>query len=465
MRKIISVLLAAVMIAALFAFPAAADDTVVEFGDLAADGNVVVILWDWILVDGSTTKTDPVTYLEDFGAVGGPVSEVGISGWAATNKMEITALGYMIDDGAPVMSESFMKTPENAVVAAAGSVGCSYVTRYRVDVDVSALEGNHDIEFLIQFEDGTIAKMMTYGVGTPVAFEYSADGSDVTVTPAPTEEPDPSELDNAPGPIFRFNDEDLYSMFFTSQRNAIEDIYYDETNNCFVISLGNVGDPWVVMSFLSLSGEDDYYTVDADKYKVMQIGVRFNSEAGSRGQFYFQTDENAGYDEPKDVVFDYGDTNEKQYVNVMVGNNKKWTGTMADCRLDPLTASDVPCDYELYYIAFFTNVNAANEFGDKWLAEGEVEIPTPAPTPTKAPTPEPTKVTVTEAPVVTEAPAATDEPAPAATEKPADGDNTGDDNTDDEKGNKWLVPAIVAAVVVAAAVVAGIVIGKNKKKK
>jgi hypothetical protein len=220
--------------------------------------------------------------------------------------------------------------------------------------------------------------------------------------------------------------------------------------------------------FTSLELDGEMFELDTEKYKILQIGARIDPAAGDRGQFYFQTDENSGYDEPKDVLFDYENTSEKQYVNVNLGKNKKWTGLMSDCRLDPFSGSSVECEYELYYMAFFTNENAAKEFGDKWLAEGSITVPTSEPTPTKAPTEVPTatpEVTPTEKPVETQAPATeakTD--APVATEKAAEPTAPKTDDNKPSGPNVGLIIGIVVGVVAIAAIVAGVLISKKKKK-
>ena len=465
MKKLVPVLLAVSLLVSMFAFPVSADSSVSEFGDF---GSLLIVLWDSIAVDGSNVGSDPVTYLEDFGAVGGPASKLSIRGWAANASLEIKAFGYMIDDGEPVLNPEFMVNTDNAVIDAARGAGCEYVSRYQVDVDVSAIEGNHTIDFLIQFEDDTIYKMTT-NTGIPVSFDYSADGSAVNATPEPTATPDPESLDNAPGPILRFNNEDDYAGFFGGQKNTIEDVYYDSEKNCYIISMGAVGDPFMVLMFSTLDIDGDVFELDTEKYKILQIGVRIDPAAGDRGQFYFQTGENPGYDEAKDVIFNYHDTTDLQYVNVNLGANKKWTGMMADSRLDPYGGCKVPNDFELYYMAFFTNEKAANEFGDKWLADGEITIPTAAPTPTKAPTAEPTatpEATPTEVP--TEAPKATDEPKSDVTDKPAENTTPADqnkDNTDKKGPNAGLIIGIVVGVAALAAIIAGVAISAKKKKK
>lgn len=461
MRKIVPFLIVAALVISMFAIPAAADSSVSEFTDFSG---TLIVLWDWILVD--KTSHEPMSYLEDYGAVGGPATTVGVSGWTANTAMEIASLGYMIDDGEPVMSADFKANTGDDVINAAQGAGCEYVTRYKIDVNVESLTGDHDIEFLIGLEDGSIYKMNTQ-IGTPVAYTYSADGSAVNATPEPTATPEPSELDNAPGPIFRFNDEDIYGNFFGPLINQIESVEFDSEKGCYLISMEKVGDPWVYLGFAALAAEYDEYVVDADTYKILQIGVRFPSAVGSRGQFYFQTSENTGVDEAKDMIFNYNKTDEIQYVNINLGSNKRWTGTMSDCRLDPFSECKEPCDYELYYMAFFTNEAAANEFGDKWIATGEIVVPTAAPTPTKAPTPEPTatpEVIPTEKVEPTEAAQpGTDKPeekpTSAATDKPAD-----DKKADNKGPNAGVIIGIVAGVVVIAAAVIGIVLSKKKKK-
>lgn len=461
MKKKIVVLLIAALLASLISFPAAAEETVTEFEEY---GSTLIVLWDWVRIDDGKA-IDPTTFLEDYGAAGGPAGTVAVRGWAATNE-DIAAFGYMIDGGEPVIKEEYKVTTEDAVIAAATAAGCSCASRYQVNVDVSEITGNHQIDFLIKFEDGTIVKMIT-NTFVPVSLEYSADGSSVKTTPEPTAEPDPSLLDNAPGPILRLDDEELYADFLGQLRNQIADAYIDEDLGCAIISMEKVGDPWIVLMFSKVTEDDEPIEIDTDVYKVVQFGVRINPATGDRGQFYFQTSDNPGFDEAKDIVFDYEKTDERQYVNINAGKNKRWTGTVADCRIDPFSACSEPCDFELYYIAFFTNEKAASDFGDKWLEEGNAAFPTATPAPTKKPTAEPTAT-----PAPTEKPTAapaTDNPentgntetAAPATEKATDG------NTDPGSGKKGvntgLVIGIVAGVVVAAAAVCSVIISKKKK--
>ena len=469
--KKICILLVIVMLASLFTVTGASAAEVLEFSDF---GSTLIVLWDSLQLDGKNAPSDPATYLEDYGAVGGPLQTIGARGWAAANSQDIIGFGYMVDGGEPVVSEEFKANTEDAVYAAATNAGCSYASRYQITVDVSALTGNHTIDFLIQFEDGTIVKMITNSF-LPLSFEYSADGSLVNATPEPTEEPDPSSLDNAPGPILRLNDEEAYSSFFGMQRNQISDAYIDENKGCAVIEMDKVGDPWIVLMFTSVLVDDEPLEIDTSVYKVIQLGVRINAATGDRGQFYFQTDKNAGFDEAKDVLFDYKSTDELQYVNINMGKNKKWEGNMADSRIDPFSACSEPCEYELYYIAFFTNEAAANDFGEKWLADGDAAFPTEAPVPTKAPTAEPIathEVVVTEVPATPEAAEPTEQAV--ATDAPVDktpekGDDNKDDNKDDKdnkkSSNNGLVYGIVGAVVAIAVIVAVVLIIAKKKKK
>ena len=146
---------------------------------------------------------------------------------------------------------------------------------------------------------------------------------------------------------------------------------------------------------------------------------------------------------------------------------KRWEGAVSNLRFDPYVSTKNDTDVELYYVAFFTNIESAQAFGEKFLAEGLPATPAPTEKPTAAPTEVPTEAPATNAP--TEAPVATDAPAtdaPAATDK----DNSGKDNSgtkdNDSKGGLpgWALACIIGGSVVTVAAVLGIVLSKKKKK-
>ena len=435
-------------------------DGVMEQEDFEDEGNNAYVMWDRVEKDGVILGADgnPFDYLEDCNyVVAGPASTVDITGWTASSQ-PIKAFGYMLDDGTPVLSEEYVRDAEQAVLDAAAIASCEFANRYLIIVNTEGMEGLHKITFLCQVEDGSVFIMTRYN-GDYVEFYYSADGKDVPGTPEPTEIPDYEQLGDDMGPIFRFDAEDKYveGGFFYGQSNSIDSVTFDEEKKCFVIHMDNSMDPWIILPFLSAANEDESLFVDADKYKIMQIGLRYTSSAGSEGQFFFQTDEYGGFDEPKDVKYKLGKTDDIQFVNVNLGRNKKWTGVMLDSRIDPLVIVEGVCDYEIYYFAFFTNAAAADAFGNKWLAEGDSAIPTPAPTPTKEPTAEPT-----ETPVVTPVPENTVAPTEETheTEKPSNG------GKEDKSGvNPGVIIGIAAGIVVVAGVVAAIIAISKKKKK
>ncbi len=208
-------------------------------------------------------------------------------------------------------------------------------------------------------------------------------------TPTPTPKPTPTSgpQANAEGPLFRFDSNQyLADGFFTPTRNNINSITYDTAKKATIISMSTANDPWVVLGFDVCTRENEEMAVDTDTYRYLQLGVRFDPSAGTSGQFYFQTSKHGGFDEPKNVSFNYKNTSGYQYVTVNMGSNRYWTGTMTDSRLDPLASCQKNCSYELYYIAFFTTQEAADKFGEEWLARGGLPdrtdpVTDPSPTP------------------------------------------------------------------------------------
>ncbi len=208
-------------------------------------------------------------------------------------------------------------------------------------------------------------------------------------TPTPTPKPTPTSgpQADAEGPLFRFDsDQYLADGFFTPTRNNISSITYDAAKKGTIISMSAANDPWVVLGFDACTQENEEMAVDTDTYRYLQLGVRFDPSAGTSGQFYFQTSKHGGFDEPKNVSFNYKNTSGYQYVTVNMGSNRYWTGTMTDSRLDPLASCKKNCSYELYYIAFFTTQEAADKFGEEWLARGGLPdrtdpVTDPSPTP------------------------------------------------------------------------------------
>jgi hypothetical protein len=454
MKKALSIMI--VLAIALSMFGMIANAEVLEKDDLTDEGESVVVLWDSSQINGEVLGKDgfPLEYLLDHDfTIAGPAENFGVAGWVGCSQ-DIVAFGYSVDDGEPVMSADYKYETRQDVIDAAKSFGCDYASRFRIMVDGNGLEGTHKYSFLCQIEDGKIFKMSITD-GTEVGFSYSADGT----LPSPTPTIDP-ESEQIPMIMLRFDEEDKYieGGLFSFSLNAIESIEFDAEKKCYVIHMENAADPWVVMLFSTLAMEDDTYIIEADKYKYMQLGIRTsNADAGSLGQIYFQTDENTGFDEPKAVVFQLKPTDERQFINVNLGRNKKWKGMMLDTRLDPFGECNGECDFEVYYIAFFSNEGEAKTFGESWLAQGDEVMPT------KAPTPEPTEVptqapTAEASPVITSVP--TEETVPTA--QPTDAPING--NTGNKGVNPGVIIGIIAGVAVIAIVVAIILISKKKKK-
>lgn len=75
MRKLVPFIIAIAIVVSMFAIPSAADSSVSEFTDFSG---TLIVLWDWLLIDDKSTE--PISYLEDYEAVGGPVTTIGVSG-------------------------------------------------------------------------------------------------------------------------------------------------------------------------------------------------------------------------------------------------------------------------------------------------------------------------------------------------------------------------------------------------
>ncbi|MBP5730258.1 MAG: PT domain-containing protein [Clostridia bacterium] len=462
MKKTLPVLLVLALVLTLVMLPAHADTEIIEYDEYVEDGAETLFgCWDSISADGEMLHDDggAVDYCDSKDRlITGPYNVVSVIGWMAST-VEIEAFGYMIDDGAPVLSEEYLHTTEDGVIAAGAAIGCDYASRFFIRVDVSGLTGVHKITFLIKLGDGCIVTLSA-SAHYDMWFNYASSADDVPATSAPTDDPD-NPSGSSMGPVFLFNTDTLMDgEFFAGSKNSIEDAYFDSEKGCYVLVLSGDDDPYILLPFGTLSILEDQYTIDCAEYRILQIGVCFDAPTmGTSGQFFFQTDENTGIGEARDVLFKWNDTAEKQFVNINLGKNKYWEGFMIDSRLDPQNPPKSGGEMEFYYMAFFANEEAANEFGNKWLETGALDVPTPAPTPTKAPTEVPTQAPT---PAPTEnAPAVTDAPVSEPTKAPS-----GDEKDNTDAGNKtWLIVGIIAAVVVVAAVVAAVIAASKKKKK
>lgn len=173
--------------------------------------------------------------------------------------------------------------------------------------------------------------------------------------------------------VLTFDDEDTYIGLFDGRVTDVTDISFDAEKKCFVLAVSESTDPFVELLFGVLSEGGIIEPVSADKYKVIQFGVRFDTSAGREGQFYFQTKSNPDYQESQNLSYLYGGSDKLQYVNVDASGNPRWTGEVSDCRFDLLTTCKSDIDYELYYVGFFENTASADAYGKEWLKANGVE--------------------------------------------------------------------------------------------
>ena len=215
-------------------------------------------------------------------------------------------------------------------------------------------------------------------------------------TPAPTL--DPSSLDAKPAGVLLFDtDDDFNDEFWTSQiKSKIDDVYYNEEKKCYEIYVAGGDDPFLEMPIGTFTDLEYMDPVDCSVYKFMQLGVRVDVKAGSKGgQIYYGTDEHPGYGEAQNQSFSYKDTDEIQSVTVDFSRQRNWTGTVGNCRYDMFLTTREDTVVEFYYLAFFTTKEAADAFAAEYAAKGREAFPA---APTKAPTPVPTEAPATAVP-------------------------------------------------------------------
>ncbi|MBO5076688.1 MAG: hypothetical protein J5584_03720, partial [Clostridia bacterium] len=333
-------------------------------------------------------------------------------------------------------------------------IDIAWIAFFESEADAKAYTGTEDTPYCL-LDTGSLSS--TFSVHSLKAEYISEKPVDPAATDAPVEIP-------GPGALFALNYEDeLNDLLFAGNKNIIEEVYFED--NCYKIDVPAGSDPNLELCFGSLVLSGDIEDISADDNKIIQLGVRVNTEEGGGvvGNLYWQTDLHPGYSEPQDFEFKYQATTDIQVVNLDFTRIKNWEGWVSNLRYDPFSISQSDTQVELYYIAFFPNMESAEAFGAQFLAEGLPATPVPTEKPTAAPTAAPT-----EAPVVTDAP--TDAPKPTDAPPPTNADNTGDkDNASDNTPKKGLstgaVVGIVIGAVAVAAVICGIVISKAGKKK
>lgn len=93
------------------------------------------------------------------------ISTLYPKGWIGLDQ-KIAAIGYSIDDGAPVYPDNVMADAEDPVKTAGGE----FAVRFKLPIDVSKLSGKHTIVMVVKLEDGTVVAA-TYP-GQPISFTY-----------------------------------------------------------------------------------------------------------------------------------------------------------------------------------------------------------------------------------------------------------------------------------------------------
>ena len=384
--------------------------------------------WDSIKADGEHITQDggAVQYIISTGGnVSVHATTLTVRGWIASN-YGIVQFGYVIDDGEPVLSDSFTVEAEQPVYDAAAEAGMDYAARYEITFETAGLPAEFRVRYVVKIDNGDVVEISAPNLDG-VEFYYSDPDAVQTEEPTATPEGGTSAAENKSISELRFNSYEKVEDFFMYSTNNVHVgmIDYDEEKNACIISVMGGPDPNVVMPFgqIALDSDVPYFEgISADTCKAAVIiasfdyGNVFNSDTQVEGTFYYQSDGGSTYSENKNLHYKYENTDGLQYVVLNFERARTWSGDIQDCRFDMFCDTDNDTDYYLYYFGFFASVSDANEFIELYKQKGdealkaEPETPTPVPA-TDTPEPAPTDAPATEAPVEpTEAP---------ATEKPS----------------------------------------------
>ena len=316
---------------------------------------------------------------------------LSISGWAAFDQ-EIKAYGYRLDGGEVVFIDEAFHVADDAVQAAAESMGCEYAARYHINVDVSGLKGKHVIDYVTKVADGGVYILNVSGIDVTVTYAGVED-PDATPTPEPTAGSETEEITCLPGIFFTFDEEDKYEDFFIAGKE-VEDIGWDPEKKCELLVVTNSTDPYITLNAPLAAFDVFDEDIDCGKYKVVSVGVKLDSNHGTGGQFYYTTDENGELGETQVATINYKNTTDFQAVTANFTKAKKWSGMLTILRYDVFGSLEADeSTVEVYYVAFFETKADADEFGKLFAERGYdifPEVATPTPKPTNTPTPTPT---------------------------------------------------------------------------
>lgn len=247
------------------------------------------------------------------------------------------------------------------------------------------------IEWIAFFETEEAAKAYT--------------GPDHSSEPTATPEPPPLQGDDLlPGLTLQFDRDGYYYELFGIASSDEFDVRYNAENKSVQLVVPVHEDPYISLDFRDFCEAYSFPQVNCDEYKVFQMKVKINPNAGSDGKMYFATTVNGGYSEGSTVSFGYEPTEEWQIINLDFSALGTWGGELVNLRYDMFPLTNIESVIDIEYFAFFKNMQAAEAF----VSEGG-EFPT---TPEPSETPEPPKTTATPEPTETSAPTAAATPVP-----------------------------------------------------
>ena len=332
-------------------------------------------------------------------------------------------------------AENFDDSTGRGIATEGDYVDIAWIAFFEKEEDARAYTGTESTPYCILDTGSLSSPYMIHNLKAEYMGNVPVQDPEATTEPGEAAEP---------SALFVFTaEDDVCDALLGGSKNLINDVYFNE--KYYAIEVAQGGDPYIELCFGTLATLGDIDEISADENRVVQLAVRVNTEEGYKsGSLYWQTDEHPGYSEAQNQTYNYAATDEIQLVNIDFTRIKKWEGTVGNLRYDPFFESAEDTTVEVYYVAFFKNMNDAEAFGARFLEEGLPATPEPTEAPTATPTPEATEPPAeepTQAPVEepTKEPDAEPTDAPAATEAPQ------------KKGCGSALGGISAFVVLAAA--------------
>ena len=185
MKKIISIILATMLLASVAVFAAVPDVKAGWTNTVHVSEDVIKTSAGNVTCGGNTETTNYLT-----AATG--TTTVGFWGWASANNSDFTGFSYSINGGEKVTDAAF-KVPAEQLVKDTG-VG-AYESRF--DVTAAVTEGTQLVRVYVNYADGTAEAIWACEVTIGEATDYTDNEADAPSTPSTPSTPSNPETGDA----------------------------------------------------------------------------------------------------------------------------------------------------------------------------------------------------------------------------------------------------------------------------